>query len=110
MTTGNDNNPLQLITSMGWEQLPYGCVGMARHRRINDASMVWSWLILIPWAVNDTKPWVDGTKVYDLTLKSEDAQREAVFAEMRTILDERYGDTVAERTVEAFLRDIEKNG
>ena len=105
MTSSNED-PRELITSMGWEPLPYGCVGMMRHRTAGTGKIVWSWLILIPWAMNDTKPWIDGTKLYDLTLKTEDEQRAEIQQEMRTILDERYGESVAERTVDEFLRSL----
>ena len=103
----NDADPRQLIASMGWEALPYGCVGMTRHRTVGEAKVIWSWLILVPWAVNDSKPWIDGTKLYDLTLKTEADQEQEVKQEMRNVLDERYGESVAERSVDEFLRSLQ---
>lgn len=104
--TANESDPRQLITTMGWEPLPYGCVGIMRHREVGGGSVVWSWLILIPWAVNDSKPWIDGTKLFDLTLKTIDEQRREIEHEMRAILDQRYGESVAERSVDEFLRNL----
>ena len=101
-------NGIDLIATMGWESLPYGCVGMVRHRQVGAGQAVWSWLILIPWAVNDSKPWIDGTKLFDLTLKTEAEQRGEVLHDMRTILDQRYGETFAKNSVEEFLRDLEE--
>ncbi len=102
----NDADPRQLIASMGWQELPYGCVGILRHRSVGQGKTIWSWLILVPWAMNDSKPWIDGTKIYDLTLKTEDEQRAEIEHEMRTILDQRYGEAVAERSVDEFLRSL----
>lgn len=105
--TSNDGDPRLLIASMGWEALPYGCVGITRHRSVGEGKVVWSWLILVPWAMNDSKPWIDGTKLYDLTLKSEDEQRAEIEHDMRTILDQRYGETVAVRSVDDFLGSLQ---
>jgi hypothetical protein len=102
-----DNDPLDLVTSMGWEPLPYGCVGIARSRRVGDEQTVWSWLILVPWAVNDSKPWIDGTKVYGLTLASHDEQQADVLQTMRDVLDDRYGESVGQRSVDDFLRKLQ---
>lgn len=106
----NERDPRELIATMGWEALPYGCVGLTRHRKVGESSVVWSWLILIPWAVNDSKPWIDGTKLYDLTLKTEAEQRVEIEHEMRQILDERYGESVAQRSVDEFLRSLGDDG
>lgn len=106
-TPDGDRDPRELIATMGWERLPYGCVGLARPRQVTEAQTLWSWLVLVPWAVNDSKPWIDGNKLYGLTLKTEQEQRAEVFQEMRTILDERYGETVAERSVDEFLRRLQ---
>ena len=92
---------------MGWERLPYDCVGITRHKQVTPAQTVWSWLILVPWAANDSKPWIDGTKLFDLTLKTEDEQRLEIYQDMRNILDQRYGEAVAERSVDEFLRQIQ---
>ena len=104
--TSNNGDPRELIGSMGWKPLPYGCVGLVRNRTAGSGKVVWSWLILVPWAMNDSKPWIDGTKLYDLTLKTEAEQRAEIEQEMRNILDQRYGESVAERTVDEFLRSL----
>jgi hypothetical protein len=103
----HERDPRDLITSMGWEHLPYGCVGITRHKKVSDSQTVWSWLILVPWAVNDSKPWIDGTKLFGLTLKSEAEQEAEIHQEMRDILDERYGESVAEQAVDDFLRRLQ---
>ncbi len=104
-TPAMDDGPA-LVASMGWEALPYGCAGIARHAETR-AGRLWSWLILVPWAVNDSKPWVDGTKlVADPTMPVEQ-QRELVIAEMRRILDQRYGETVAGHAADDFLRKLQ---
>lgn len=105
-----DDDARELITSMGWEPLPFGCAGLARSARAGDDKIVWSWLILVPWAVNDAKPWIDGTKVFGLTLSSEAEQRAEIFQHMRNVLDERYGESVAGRSVEDLLRKLEEEG
>ena len=55
----------ELVASMGWAPLSYGCVGIARSADVPGSRVVWSWLILIPWAVNDAKPWIDGTELLE---------------------------------------------
>ena len=100
----------ELVTSMGWEPLPYGCVGMARKADVGASNVVWSWLILIPWAVNDTKPWIDGTELLEGPLITEAEQREKVFAKMREILDKRYGETVGKQAAEDFIRKFQEEG
>ena len=92
---------------MGWESLPYGCVGMARKSELSGSRVVWSWLILIPWAVNDAKPWIDGTELIEGPLSTEDEQREMVQAKMRDILDKRYGETVGKQAAEEFIRKFQ---
>jgi hypothetical protein len=94
---------------MEWQELPYGCVGLVRGKKVGDSQMVWSWLILIPWAVNDSKPWIDGTKAYGLTLMTEADQRAEVEQAMRDVLDARYGETVAQRGVDDFLRKLQED-
>lgn len=106
----SDSDPRDLIASMEWQELPYGCVGLVRSKRVGESQMVWSWLILIPWAVNDSKPWIDGTKAYGLTLMSEQEQRSEVEQDMRDVLDERYGESVAQRGVDDFLRKLQDDG
>ncbi len=95
-----------LVASMGWQALPYGCAGIARHTETRSGRL-WSWLILVPWAVNDSKPWVDGTKLIADPTMSVDRQRELVQAEMRAILDQRYGETVAGQAADDFLRRLQ---
>jgi hypothetical protein len=95
-----------LVATMEWEPMPYGCVGIARRAEAAGRS-VWSWLILIPWAVNDTKPWIDGTELVDKPLMPEADQHEFVLSRMREILDERYGETVGGQTIDRFLRELE---
>ncbi len=107
---GGPRNALDLIPSMGWIPLPYGCAAMLRNRVVGSGQRAWSWLILVPWAVNDSKPWIDGTKLFDDATKGEDGQREEILQEMRTILDSRYGESVAGRTVDEFLRSLEDEG
>ncbi len=107
MSQSDDHNdPTDLIPSMGWEPLSYGCVGLLRNRELGSET-VWSWLILIPWAVNDSKPWIDGNKLYTLTTLTEAQQRDEVLNEMRGLLDTRYGESVAGQAVDDFLREIE---
>ena len=92
---------------MGWEQLPYGCAGLVRKTDLAGGKAAWSWLILVPWAVNDAKPWIDGTKLLTgRPLPSEADQRDQVLAHMRSILDKRYGESVANRAVENFVEEI----
>ena len=98
---------VQLLTSMGWEPLPYDCVGMARPRRVSDTRVVWSWLILIPWAANDSKPWIDGAELIDNPLMKDADQKAQVLAVMRDALDARYGEAVGSRAVDPLLKSIE---
>lgn len=98
-----------LLSAMDWESLPYGCLGIARHTTVGSGR-VWSWLILVPWAVNDSKPWIDGTKLFDLSVGSVEDERNAVLQHMRTVLDDRYGESVSERSIERFLRSLEEGG
>ncbi len=93
---------------MGWTALPYGCVGMARSKEISGSRVAWSWLVLIPWAVNDAKPWIDGTELLDGPLTTLDEQRDKVFAKMREILDKRYGETVGQQAAEDLIRRLQE--
>ena len=101
---GLSGNP-ELLTTMDWEPLPYGCVGLARHKEVRS-NHVWSWLVLIPWAGNDSKPWIDGTKVFSSSLQKPAEQRAEVLQHMRDLLDQRYGESVGTRAAEAFLRKL----
>jgi len=94
-----------LIRTMGWTPLPYSCAGVVRKTAVSGRNTVWSWLILIPWA-SDSKPWVDGTEVVPASTKTEDQEREQILAKMRTLLDERYGETVASRAVDDLIQSI----
>ncbi len=104
----NDRDEAQAgeaLAPMGWVELPYGCYGLARGAD-TSAGRVWSWLVMIPWAANDSKPWIDGTKlIRDLAL-SEDEQRKLVLGEVRKMLDQRYGESVGQDAVEKFLREF----
>lgn len=95
-----------LIRTMGWTPLPYSCVGLARRTGTSGRNTVWSWLILVPWS-SDSKPWLDGTKVLTASTLTEDEERDEVFAHMRELLDERYGETVGNRAVEDLIRRIQ---
>ncbi len=97
---------VELIGSMGWEAMPYGCVGMSRPKKISESRTVWSWLVLVPWAVNDTKPWIDGTELIDRPMSAA-AQKDHVLGVMREALDTRYGETYGSRAVDDFLREIQ---
>jgi hypothetical protein len=105
-TTPSDGT--ELVASMGWEPLPYGCVGMARSREMSGSRTVWSWLVLIPWAINDAKPWIDGTELMEGPLMSVEEQRAKVFTKMREILDKRYGETVGKQAAEEFIRKFQE--
>lgn len=90
---------------MGWIALPYDCVGILRNQDVRGNTL-WSWLILIPWAVNDSKPWVDGLELIERPMMSEDAQREFVLSKMREILDDRYADSGRATAADDFLRSL----
>ena len=95
------------LPAMGWERLPYGCIGLARKTNVDRDRIAWSWLILIPWAENDAKPWVDGTELMSLSLTPAAEQRERVLGRMREILDKRYGDSVAGRAADRIVDGLE---
>lgn len=95
----------ELLRSMGWEPLPYSCTGLLRSTEIG-ASVVWSWLVLIPWASNDTKPWIDGTHTFEQSLLSREQQRDRMLLHMRELLDERYGETVGRRAADDLIERI----
>ncbi len=94
-----------LLRTMGWESLPFSCVGLVRKTGDVRGDNIWSWIILIPWT-SDGKPWIDGTEIVKASLKSEDEERAAIVSRMRAILDERYGKTVAARAVDDFIAEI----
>lgn len=97
---------IELIATMGWIPLPFGCAGITRNREMPDGKRVWSWLIMVPWAANDSKPWIDGVEIVDKPLHGEDAQREEIIAKMRQILDDRYGESFGAQSVDQFLREL----
>jgi hypothetical protein len=94
-----------LLRGMGWESLPFSSLGIVRKTGVTSNSTLWSWLILIPWST-DGKPWIDGTEVVPASTKSEAEERELVLARMRTILDGRYGGSVAHSAVDDLLDQI----
>lgn len=96
-----------LVGSMGWDSLPYDCVGLARPKRVSDTRIIWSWVILIPWAANDSKPWIDGAEIIDNPLMKDEAQKEQVLGVMRAALDSRYGGAVGSRAVDDLLKSLE---
>lgn len=95
------------LDEMGWEALPYGCVGIARKSDIDANRTAWSWLVLIPWARNDAKPWIDGTRILRASTLTPDEERAEILSEMRAVLDKRYGETVGRRATEGLLEGLE---
>ena len=104
---GDHDKALELIASMGWEQLPYDTVGFARSKRVSDTRIVWSWIVLIPWAANDSKPWIDGAEIIDNPLMKDEDQKQKVFDVMRAALDARYGEAVGSRAVEDLIKKLQ---
>jgi hypothetical protein len=96
----------EAIDAMGWFSLPFGCVGITRNSKVNENTTAWPWLILIPWAKNDAKPWIDGTQILSASLLSEVEQREQVIDHMRSTLDKRYGEAVGRQAAESFIEDL----
>jgi len=105
---GTPSDGTELVSTMGWEPLPYGCVGITRSKEISGSRVVWSWLVLVPWAVNDAKPWIDGTELMEGPLITAEEQRAKVLAKMREILDKRYGETVGQQAAEDFIRKFQE--
>jgi hypothetical protein len=104
----NPSDGTELVSSMGWEPISYGCVGITRSKEISGNRIVWSWLVLVPWAINDAKPWIDGTELMEGPLIAEQEQRAEVIAKMRDILDKRYGETVGQQAAEDFIRKFQQ--
>ena len=98
---------LDAVRDMGWESYPYGCVGILR-RNEAGGKVLWSWLVMIPWAKDGGKPWIDGTELVDPPLATEQAEREKVQLKIRQILDSRYGATVGEAAVDDFLKKLQE--
>lgn len=105
---GTPSDGTELVSTMGWEPLPYGCVGITRSKEISGSRVVWLWLVLVPWAVNDAKPWIDGTELMEGPLITAEEQRAKVLAKMREILDKRYGETVGQQAAEDFIRKFQE--
>ena len=97
------------LNRMGWVSLPYSCVGLVRKTGVGNSKTVWSWLILTPWS-SDTKPWIDGSEVMAATTLTEAEEREKVLAKMRSVLDERYGETVGNKAVDDLIRRLQQEG
>ncbi len=95
-----------LIRTMGWTPLPYSCVGLVRKTAVSGRNTVWSWLVLVPWG-SESKPWIDGPKVLPVSTKTESEEREMVIQHLRELLDKRYGETIGNRAVDDFLRQIQ---
>lgn len=90
---------------MGWEPLPFSCLGLVRRTGEVKGDSIWAWIILIPWS-SEGKPWIDGTEIVAASTKAEAEERSDVLARMRSILDDRYGETVGNRAVDDFLSEI----
>ncbi|NND04662.1 MAG: hypothetical protein HKN91_17950 [Acidimicrobiia bacterium] len=103
----NRKRAIELIGSMGWETLPYDCVGMARPKRVSDTRIIWSWIILVPWAANDSKPWIDGAEIIDNPLMKDVDQKAKVFDVMRAALDARYGEAVGSKAVDDLIKKLQ---
>ncbi len=102
---GTPRTATDLVASMGWVQLPYDCVGLLRRSAVGDHAL-WSWLILVPWAVNDSKPWIDGTELIERPSMSHEAQTEFVLSKLREILDDRYAESGVAGAADEFLRNL----
>ncbi len=98
-----------LLRTMGWEPLPFSCLGLVRRTGEVKGNNIWSWIILVPWS-SEGKPWIDGTEIVKASTKSEQEERLGVLSEMREILDSRYGETVGNRAVDDFLAEILDEG
>ncbi len=95
------------INRMGWISLPYSCVGLIRKTGVGNSRTIWSWLILMPWS-SDTKPWIDGSEVMEASTLTEPEERDQIVAKMRTVLDERYGETVGNAAVDDLIRRLQE--
>jgi hypothetical protein len=94
-----------LLRGMGWESLPFSCLGLIRRTGQTSGNNIWSWIILVPWS-SDGKPWIDGTEIIKATTKTEEEEREQIITKMRKLLDDRYGDEVAHRAVDDLIAEI----
>jgi hypothetical protein len=98
----------ETVRGMGWEPLPYGCICLIRKSEVGS-SAVWSWLVLIPWA-SDSKPWIDGNKVVSGSTRTDEQVRAELLAEMRQILDDRYGDSMGNEAIDDLIRRLQDGG
>ena len=94
-----------LLRTMGWVSLPFSCLGLTRKTGTTSNANLWSWIVLIPWST-DGKPWIDGTEIIPASTKDDGEERDIVIAKMRKVLDQRYGDTVANSAVDDLLAEI----
>ncbi len=94
-----------LLRTMGWEPLPFSCIGLARKTGETKGNSIWSWIILVPWSSNG-KPWIDGTEIMPASLKTVKEESEQMFTKMRAILDDRYGEAVATSAVDDLIAEI----
>ncbi len=94
-----------LLRTMGWESLPFSCLGLVRRTGDVKGDNIWSWIILVPWS-SEGKPWIDGTEIVKASTRSLSEERADIVAKMRGILDDRYGETVGNRAVDDFLAEI----
>ncbi|MCP3997132.1 MAG: hypothetical protein GY722_19050 [bacterium] len=95
------------LNRMGWISLPYSCVGLVRKTGAGNSKTIWSWLILTPWS-SDTKPWIDGSEVVEASTLTEGEEREQILVKMRSLLDERYGETVGNAAVDDLIRRLQE--
>jgi hypothetical protein len=94
-----------LLRTMGWEPLPFSCLGLVRRTGEVKGNSIWSWIILVPWS-SEGKPWIDGTEIVPASTNTEAEERIEVLTKMRGILDDRYGETVGNRAVDDFLSEV----
>jgi hypothetical protein len=98
-----------LLRGMGWVSLPFSCLGLTRRTGETKGNSIWSWIILVPWS-SDGKPWIDGTEIVPATIKTPEQERDQIITNMRALLDDRYGETVAHRAVDDFIADVLDDG
>lgn len=94
-----------VLRTMGWEPMPYGCTAIIRKRDVNERNTVWSWLVLVPWS-DDAKPWIDGSEIFGPSLETDEQHRQQVEKKIRALLDDRYGSVVADRAVDEFIEEL----
>jgi hypothetical protein len=99
----------ELLPGMGWISLPFSCLGLVRKTGTTNNASLWAWMILIPWS-SDGKPWIDGTDIVPASTSTDEQEREGVISHMRSILDDRYGDTVARSAIDDLIDEILDEG